>query len=115
MLTNPVWNKCGSTPMAGRKTMTRRKRILRLSGPIVGFVALFIAAGDLLANEPDLTQPYVLLSTLRAKTIEKELQQAAGAGYRIEFAPNEGGNISFGGGLPQAFNQMNRLVLQKSS
>ena len=69
--------------------------------------------GPLRSEDPDLTQRFVLLSTLRASTLKKELSQAASAGFQIQFASNEGSGGS-GGGPPQAFTEHNQLVLEKT-
>lgn len=64
-------------------------------------------------NDLDLSQRVLLLSTLRASTLEKELKQTAGVGYQILFASNEGSGGSGSGGLPQAFTEHNQLILEK--
>ena len=97
------WHKLGST---GDGTVMPRHRIFAL-------LVVICFSSSLGAEEPDLKQRFVLLSTLRVSTLEKELKQAAGAGYRIQFASNEGAAGS-GGGLPQAFTEHNQVILEKT-
>jgi hypothetical protein len=66
-------------------------------------------------EEQNTTQRFLLLSTLRTSTIQKELKQAAASGYRILFAPNESSGSDAGAGLPQAFTEHNQVVLEKTA
>jgi len=61
----------------------------------------------------DGTQRFLLLSTLRASTLERELKQAAAMGYRILFASNESSGSDVGAGFAQALTERNQLVLEK--
>ena len=81
--------------------------------PGIFVLSVLIAfCSSLRAEDPDRTQRFVLLSTLRFSTLEKELRQTAGAGYEIQFASNEASGG--GGGLPQAFTEHNQLVMEKT-
>jgi hypothetical protein len=50
---------------------------------LLTILALACLAVPLVADELDLTQHYLLLATRKTSTMEKELNQAAAAGYRI--------------------------------
>ena len=67
-------------------------------------LVVIVFCSSLRAEDPDLTQRFVLLSTLRFSTLEKEIKQTASAGYEIQFASNEASGGG-GGGLPQAFTE----------
>lgn len=63
----------------------------------------------------NLTQRFLLLSTLRISTLEREVRAATGSGYRLLFASSAGSGSEVGGGLPQAFTERNQLILEKTS
>jgi hypothetical protein len=62
----------------------------------------------------ELTQRFLLLSTLRTSRLEKELEQTAASGYRILFASNESSGSGASAGFPQAFTEHNQLILEKA-
>jgi len=55
-----------------------KARLTAVIGVVVSLLAPALAAGEL-----DLTQHYLLLATSKTSTMQKELDQAAAAGYRI--------------------------------
>src|SRR5262245_40560275 len=64
----------------------RPKRHTRWFNPVVSFALLLVGAPLLLhaqQSKLDLTQPYLLLATSKTFTMQKELDQAAFAGYRV--------------------------------
>jgi hypothetical protein len=82
--------------------------------PKYRFFALLISFWFTSSLQAEDAQPFILLSTLRVSTLEKELKQAAAAGYEIQFAPNEASGGSAGDGFPQAFTEHNQLILEKT-
>ena len=64
----------------------RRKHHTRWFNTVIFFACLFVSAPLVLHAQQaklDLTQPYVLLATSKTSTMQKELDQAAFAGYRV--------------------------------
>lgn len=65
--------------------------------------------------ESAVSQPkprFLLISTLRGSTFERELKEAAAAGYQVLFAVNRSYQGT-AGALPQAFAEGNQLILEK--
>src|SRR5215467_5969851 len=91
----------------------RRRLAICLRAGLAVALCMFVTSSSH-PEELDLTQQFLLLSTLRALTLQKEMEQTAAAGYQILFASNVGSGSSAGEGVPQAFTEHNQLILERT-